>query len=44
MVVDALIWTAEPVNWDRRAPTSQERLWDRYPVFRSLAVHDDEGW
>ena len=41
MVVDALMWTAEPIDWERFTPTAKERLWDRYRVFRSRAVHDD---
>ena len=44
MVVDALMWTAEPVDWDRFTDTVKERLWDRYRVFRSRAVHDDNAW
>ena len=44
MVVDALMWTAEPIDWDRFTPTAKERLWDRYRVFRSRAVHDDDSW
>ena len=44
MVVDALVWTAEPIDWDRVTDTAKERLWDRYRVFRSRAVHDDGTW
>ncbi|WP_395691753.1 WS/DGAT domain-containing protein [Nocardioides sp.] len=45
MVVDSLFWTEEPIDWDRYLDTMRERLWDRYPVFRSVAVRgDDGGW
>ena len=43
MVVDSVVWTAEPLDWDRVREVLGERLWDRYPVFRSVAVQDDEG-
>ena len=41
MVVDALMWTTEPLDWDGFMSVVQERLWDRYRVFRSVAVYDD---
>lgn len=44
MVVDTLVWTAEPIDWDRVTATAKERLWARYRVFRSRAVHDDGTW
>jgi diacylglycerol O-acyltransferase len=45
MVVDSLVWTAGPMDWDRWLAGVEERLWDRYRVFRSVAVHDpDGGW
>lgn len=44
MVVDSLIWTDEPIDWDRFTEVVRERLWDRYRVFRSVAVHDEDGW
>jgi diacylglycerol O-acyltransferase len=44
MVVDSLVWTAEPLDWDRFVTVAKERLWDRYRVFRSVAVHDDDVW
>lgn len=44
MVVDSVMWTAGPVDWDRFTEVAKERLWDRYQVFRSVAVHDDDGW
>ena len=44
MVVDSLFWTATPMDWDRYREVVRERLWNRYPVFRSIPVHDDDGW
>ncbi len=43
MVVDSVIWTAEPLDRDRARKVIVERLWNRYPVFRSRAVQDDDG-
>lgn len=43
MVVDSLVWTATPIEWDRLRAMVRERLWDRYQVFRSVAVRDDDG-
>lgn len=43
MVVDSLMWTAEPIDWDRFEGVVRERLWDRFPVFRSVAVHSTDG-
>ncbi|MEO6989170.1 MAG: WS/DGAT domain-containing protein [Aquihabitans sp.] len=43
MVVDSVIWTAEPLDRDRTREVLTERLWNRYPVFRSLAVKDSDG-
>lgn len=45
MVVDSLFWTAEPIDWDRYRDDTKKRLWDRFPVFRSVAVRgEDGGW
>ena len=44
MVVDSLIWTADRIDWDRFTDVVRERLWDRYRVFRSVAVRDEDGW
>lgn len=45
MVVDSLFWTAEPIDWDSYRKATRERLWDRYPVFRSVVVRgEDGGW
>jgi diacylglycerol O-acyltransferase len=45
MVVDSLFWTAEPIDWDVWSQVAKERLWDRFPVFRSVVVRgEDGGW
>ncbi len=45
MVVDSLFWTATPIDWDRYRSAVKERLWDRFPVFRSVVVRGaDGGW
>jgi diacylglycerol O-acyltransferase len=43
MVVDNLFWTATPIDWDRYRDIAKERLWDRYPVFRSVVVRGEDG-
>ena len=43
MVVDSLFWTATPIDWDRYLDAVTQRLWGRYPVFRSVAVRDEHG-
>ena len=43
MVVDSVIWTAEPLDFARVRAVVEERLLNRYPVFRSRAVQDDDG-
>ena len=43
MVVDSVVWTAEPLDFAKVRAVVNERLINRYPVFRSLAVHDDDG-
>ncbi len=43
MVVDSLFWTAEPVDWERFVDVIRTRLWDRFPVFRSAVVRDEDG-
>lgn len=43
MVVDSLFWTAGPIDWDRYREATKERLWDRFPVFRSVVVRGEEG-
>lgn len=45
MVVDTVVWTADPLDWSRVRQVIEERLTNRYPVFRSLAVKDrDDSW
>lgn len=43
MVVDSLFWTVTPIDWDRYRADARERLWDRYPVFRSVVVRGEDG-
>lgn len=43
MVVDSLVWTATPIDWKRFNTVVRERLWERYRVFRSVVVRDDNG-
>ncbi|MGZ5397481.1 MAG: wax ester/triacylglycerol synthase domain-containing protein, partial [Mycobacterium sp.] len=43
MVVDSLVWTATPIEWDHLRAVVRERLWDRYQVFRSVAVRGEDG-
>lgn len=43
MVVDSVLWTADPLDWDRVREVMVDRLAGRYSVFRSLAVHDEDG-
>lgn len=43
MVVDSVVWTATPIDWERFRAVARERLWDRYRVFRSVVVHGDDG-
>lgn len=43
MVVDCVVWTSEPLDFDKLRAVVEERLINRYPVFRSRAVKDDDG-
>lgn len=43
MVVDSVIWTAEPLDFAELRAVFIKRLIDRYPVFRSRAVREDDG-
>lgn len=43
MVIDAVMWTATPLDADRWRDVMLNRFVGRYPVFRSLAIHDDDG-
>lgn len=43
MVVDSVVWTAQPLDFAKVRAVVEERLLNRYPVFRSKAVRDDDG-
>src|SRR5512139_3527921 len=43
MVVDSVVWTADPLDWGRLRRVVEERLSTRYPVFRSRAVKARDG-
>ncbi len=43
MVVDSVIWTSEPLDFTELRRIFKQRLIDRYPVFRSRAVRDEDG-
>lgn len=43
MVVDSLVWTATPIDWERFHEVVRDRLCERYRVFRSVVAHDDDG-
>ncbi len=43
MVVDSLVWTATPIDWERFRRVARARLWDRYPAFRSCVVGSRDG-
>jgi diacylglycerol O-acyltransferase / wax synthase len=43
MVVDSVFWTAEPLDWERYRDAMKERLWDRFPAFRSVVVRGEDG-
>jgi len=44
MVVDSVVWTSDPLDFDKVRVVVEERLINRYPVFRSRAVKDDDGF
>jgi diacylglycerol O-acyltransferase len=45
MVVDSVMWTADPIDWKCFEHVIRLRLWERYRVFRSLAVRGaDDAW
>lgn len=44
MVIDGIMWTAQPLDWARMRETVQERLVDRYPVFRQRPVEATRPW
>lgn len=43
MVVDSVMWTESPLDVERWRDVLVHRFAGRYPVFRSLAVHADDG-
>lgn len=43
MVIDSVMWFADPVDWDRLAAVVQRRMVDRYPVFRQRPVSSLAG-
>ena len=43
MVVDSVIWTSEPLDFAELRDVLQRRLVDRYPVFRSRPVREEDG-
>ena len=45
MVIDSVMWTATPIDWERFDAVVRHRLWERYRVFRSVVVRgDDDTW
>lgn len=44
MVIDGIMWTEQPVDWDRFRRTIQERLVDVYPVFHQRPVEPTRPW
>ncbi len=43
MVVDSLVWTATPIDWQRFHAVVRQRVWERYSVFRSVVVRGEDG-
>lgn len=44
MVIDAIMWTEEPLDWAEVERVLQERLLDTYPVFRQRPVESPWPW
>lgn len=44
MVIDGIMWTDEPLDWDRVRQVVQERLVDVYPVFHQRPVDPAHPW
>lgn len=44
MVIDGIMWTEQPLDRERMRETLQERLVDRYPVFRQRPVEATRPW
>lgn len=43
MVVDTVVWTAAPLDREQLLSVAAERVWWRYPAFRSRPVRDGSG-
>ena len=43
MVVDTVVWTATPLDREQLLEVATERVWWRYPAFRSRPVRDGSG-
>ena len=44
MVIDGIMWTDEPLDFERLRRTVQERLVDIYPVFHQRAIEPTLPW
>ncbi len=44
MVIDGIMWTEQPLDWDLMRGIVQERLVDLYPVFRQRPVEATRPW
>ncbi|MGZ5399497.1 MAG: wax ester/triacylglycerol synthase family O-acyltransferase [Nocardioides sp.] len=44
MVIDGIMWTDQPLDWDRLRSIIQERLIDTYPVFSQRPVEPVRPW
>ena len=45
MVIDSVMWTATPIDWEHFEAVVRHRLWERYRVFRSVVVRGgDDAW
>lgn len=44
MIIDGVMWTEEPLDWDRVTRVIQERLIDEFPVFSQRAVEPSWPW
>ncbi len=44
MVIDAIMWTEEPLDWAEVTRVLEERLLDTYPVFRQRPVESSWPW
>jgi diacylglycerol O-acyltransferase len=44
MIVDAVLWFHQPLDFAAVRAVLQKRLVDRYPVYSSIALHSGSGW